>query len=323
MIPAIIIVSFLVLFAVVMIAVSLGYRFIETQRKKQVEGMLNVVSGNPVEGSQSVVLDAPTEDNPLDKFFQRTGDLERIRRFIQQAGLDWTPTRLLTTTLIAAAAGAFLGWFLRPLGFVAISLLLGALILGSLPYVYVKHKATKRLNEIEAQLPEALDFLARSMRAGHAFSISLEMLGQETADPLGQEFRVLFNEQNLGAPLEVAMENFSNRVPLLDVRMFVSSVLLQRQTGGNLSEVLIRLAYIIRERFKLKGQVKAASAHGRMTAMILSVLPLFMLIALPLVAPGYLQGMAADPDGKWMIAGAVVAQFLGYYVMRRIVDIKV
>ena len=323
MIPAIIIVSFLVLFAVVMIAVSLGYRFIETQRKKQVEGMLNVVSGNPVEGSQSVVLDAPTEDNPLDKFFQRTGDLERIRRFIQQAGLDWTPTRLLTTTLIAAAAGAFLGWFLRPLGFVAISLLLGALILGSLPYVYVKHKATKRLNEIEAQLPEALDFLARSMRAGHAFSISLEMLGQETADPLGQEFRVLFNEQNLGAPLEVAMENFSNRVPLLDVRMFVSSVLLQRQTGGNLSEVLIRLAYIIRERFKLKGQVKAASAHGRMTAMILSVLPLFMLIALPLVAPGYLSGMAADPDGKWMIAGAVVAQFLGYYVMRRIVDIKV
>jgi len=225
--------------------------------------------------------------------------------------------------LVAAAAGAFLGWFLRPLGFVALSILLGALILGSLPYVYVKHKASKRLGQIEEQLPEALDFLARSMRAGHAFSISLEMLGQETADPLGQEFRVLFNEQNLGAPLEVAMENFSNRVPLLDVRMFVSSVLLQRQTGGNLSEVLIRLAYIIRERFKLKGQVKAASAHGRMTAMILSVLPLFMLIALPLVAPGYLSSMAADPDGKWMIAGAIVAQFLGYYVMRRIVDIKV
>jgi len=323
MIPTIIIVSFLVLFAVVMIAVSLGYRFFETQRKKQVEGMLNVVSGNPVERLQSVVLDSPAEDNPLDKFFERTGDLERIRKFIQQAGLDWSPTRLLTATLIFAVAGAFLGWFLRPLGFVAISLLLGALILGSLPYVYVRHKGTKRLAEIESQLPEALDFLARSMRAGHAFSISLEMLGQETADPLGQEFRVLFNEQNLGAPLEIAMENFSNRVPLLDVRMFISSVLLQRQTGGNLSEVLIRLAYIIRERFKLKGQVKAASAHGRMTAMILSILPLFMLLALPIVAPGYLQGMAADPDGKWMIAGAVVAQFLGYYVMRRIVDIKV
>lgn len=323
MIPVIIIVSFLVLFAIVMVAVSLGYRFLETQRKKQVEGMLNVVSGEPAEGIQSVVLDPPAQDNPLETFFQKTGELDRVRKFIQQAGLDWSPTRLLATTLITAAAGAFLGWFLRPLGFMALSIVLGALLLGSLPYWYVRWKRSSRLAEIEAQLPEALDFLARSMRAGHAFSISLEMLGQESPDPLGQEFRVLFNEQNLGAPLEVAMENFSNRVPLLDIRMFVSSVLLQRQTGGNLSEVLIRLAYIIRERFKLKGQVKAASAHGRMTAMILSVLPLFMLIALPIVAPGYLQSMAADPDGKWMIAGAVVAQFVGYYVMRRIVDIKV
>lgn len=323
MIPVIVIVSFLVLFAIVMVAVSLGYRFLETQRKKQVEGMLNVVSGEPAEGLQSVVLAPPAQDNPLDTFFRKTGDLDRIRKFIQQAGLDWSPTRLLATTLITASAGAFVGWFLRPLGFLAVSIVLGALLLGSLPYWYVRWKRSTRIAEIESQLPEALDFLARSMRAGHAFSISLEMLGQESPDPLGQEFRVLFNEQNLGAPLEVAMENFSNRVPLLDIRMFVSSVLLQRQTGGNLSEILIRLAYIIRERFKLKGQVKAASAHGRMTAMILSVLPLFMIIALPIVAPGYLQSMAADPDGKWMIAGAVVAQFVGYYVMRRIVDIKV
>ena len=323
MIPAIIIVSFLVLFAVVMVAVSLGYRFLETQRKKQVEGMLNVVSGNPTEGLQSVVLDAPAEDNPVDTFFRKTGDLERIQKFIQQAGLTWSVTHLIAATLIGAAFGGLLGWYLRPLGFVALSILAGTLILGSLPYVYVRRKGTSRLAEIESQLPEALDFLARSMRAGHAFSISLEMLGQESPDPLGQEFRVLFNEQNLGAPLEVAMENFSNRVPLLDIRMFVSSVLLQRQTGGNLSEILVRLAYIIRERFKLKGQVRAASAHGRMTALILSILPIVMIFALLFVAPGYLQGMAADTDGKWMIAGALVAQFLGYYVMRRIVDIKV
>jgi len=323
MIQAIIIVSFLVLFAVVMVAVSVGYRLLETQRKKQVEGMLNVVSGNPVEGQQSVVLDAPAADNPIDTFFRKTGDFDRIKKFIQQAGLTWSVTHLLTATLIGAAFGALLGWYLRPLGFVALSILAGTLFLGALPYVYVRRKGIARLAEIESQLPESLDFLARSMRAGHAFSISLEMLGQESPDPLGQEFRVLFNEQNLGAPLEVAMENFSNRVPLLDVRMFVSSVLLQRQTGGNLSEILVRLAYIIRERFKLKGQVRAASAHGRMTALILSVLPLVMIFALLFVAPGYLQGMAADADGKWMIAGAVVAQFLGYYVMRRIVDIKV
>src|SRR5581483_11947029 len=111
--------------------------------------------------------------------------------------------------------------------------------------------------------------------------ISLEMLGAESPDPLGQEFRALFNELNLGAPVETAMLSFARRVPLIDVRMFVSSVLLQKQTGGNLSEILLRLAYVIRERFKLKGQVRAASAHGRMTAMILSILPLFMILALP------------------------------------------
>ena len=133
-----------------------------------------------------------------------------------------------------------------------------ALTLGSLPYLYVKHKRKKRLWRLEEQFPEALDFLARSMRAGHAFSISLEMLGEELEDPLGMEFRALFNEQNLGAPLDIALRNFGERVPLLDARFFTSSVLLQKQTGGNLSEILSRLAYVIRERFRLKGQVKAA-----------------------------------------------------------------
>jgi tight adherence protein B len=323
MIPIIVAVSFLVLFAIVMMAVSVGYRVLETQRKKQVEGMLNVVAGNPVEGSESVILEQSKGDDPLETFFRKTGEFERLRKFIQQAGLTWSVSRLLTTILIGATVGALLGWFLRPLGFVALSILLGTLAVGSVPYMYVATKRRKRLAEIESQLPEALDFLARSMRAGHAFSISLEMLGQESPDPLGQEFRVLFNEQNLGAPIDVAMQNFCDRIPLLDIRMFTSSVLLQRQTGGNLSEILLRLAYIIRERFKLKGQVKAASAHGRMTAMILSILPLFMMLALPIVAPGYLSGMANDSDGKWMIAGAVVAQLLGYYIMRRIVDIKV
>jgi tight adherence protein B len=176
---------------------------------------------------------------------------------------------------------------------------------------------------MEEQLPEALDFLARSMRAGHAFSISLEMLGGETPEPLGQEIRVLFNELNLGAPLEPALAGLAARVPLLDVQLFVSSVLLQRQTGGNLSEILMRLAFVIRERFRLKGHVLAASAHGRLTAIVLTVLPLVLMVALLFIAPGYLQGMAADSTGRWMILGALVAQGLGFYFIRKIVNIKV
>jgi len=133
----------------------------------------------------------------------------------------------------------------------------------------------------------------------------------------------LFNEQNLGAPLDIALQNFSVRVPLLDVRFFTSSVLLQRQTGGNLSEILNRLAYVIRERFKLKGQVKSASAHGRLTATILTVLPVALMLGLLVIAPGYLEGMAADPDGKKMIAGAIIAQVLGNISIKKIINIKV
>src|SRR5262249_35794625 len=178
-------------------------------------------------------------------------------------------------------------------------------------------------DKLEEQLPEALDFLSRSMRAGHAFTISLEMVGEELADPLGQEFRALFNEQNLGAPLDSALQNFGTRVPLLDVRFFISSVLLQKQTGGNLSEILVRLSYIIRERFRLKGQVRAASAHGRLTATILTLLPVFTMLGLLVVAPGYLQSMAEDPDGRMIIGAAIVTQILGNICMRKIINIKV
>src|SRR5580704_12223928 len=152
--------------------------------------------------------------------------------------------------------------------------------------MYVCKKRGEQLDEMESQLPDALDFLARSMRAGHAFTISLEMAGDEIAEPLGQEFRALFNEQNLGAPLERSLTNFCKRVPLSDIRFFSSAVLLQRQTGGNLGEVLGRLSHIIRERFRLKGQVRATSAHGKLTATILTVLPIATLGGLLVVSPG-------------------------------------
>jgi len=323
MIPTIILITFLVLFAIVMVAVSLGYRFLESQRKKSVQGMLSAVSGESPETLEPTVLMEQRAEDPLEGLIKNSGFRAPIERFIQQAGVDWSAGRLTLVILIGAGVGAALGAVLRPFGFVFISIVVLALLFGSLPYLYLRIKRAKRMAAFEEQLPEALDFLARSMRAGHAFSISLEMLGQESPDPLGQEFRVLFNEQNLGAPIDVALANFAGRVPLLDIRLFVSSVLLQRQTGGNLSEILIRLAYVIRERFKIKRHVKAASAHGRMTAAILTILPFVTMLALLVVAPGYLQGMAADPDGKWMIAGAIVAQALGYYFMRRIVNIKV
>jgi tight adherence protein B len=286
--------------------------------------MLLTASGEEVVPITNLLKDIDQEQpTGFKSFLARLQFSRHAKEQIQQAGMSWSPSRLLMAMGLATIPGLGIGVWSRILLNGATSAVVFALITGAVPYLIVRHKRKVRLNTLEEQFPGALDFLARSMRAGHAFSISLEMLGEEMADPLGQEFRALFNEQNLGAPLDVALHNFTLRVPLLDVRFFTSSVLLQKQTGGNLSEILSRLAYVIRERFRLKGQVKAASAHGRLTATILTVLPVATMIGLLAVAPGYLQSMAADDDGKWMIAGAIIAQVLGNFFIKKIINIKV
>jgi tight adherence protein B len=322
--PLSVIVSFVVVFALMLLAVSMGLKFFDARRKKQVVDMLQTASGE-TQVSVSSLLKELEPDRPtgIKRLLTSLQFQRHAAEQIQQAGLNWSPTRLLASMVLAMIPGLGLGSLMPFLLNGPVTAIVLALVFGSVPYLIVKHKRNKRLATLEEQFPESLDFLARSMRAGHAFSISLEMLGEEMADPLGQEFRALFNEQNLGAPLDLALRNFATRVPLLDVRFFTSSVLLQKQTGGNLSEILSRLAYVIRERFRLKGQVKAASAHGRLTATILTLLPIGTMLALLLVAPGYLQGMAEDSDGKWLIGGAIVAQVLGNFFIKKIINIKV
>jgi tight adherence protein B len=322
--PVAVIVSFLVVFVLVLMAVSVGLKFFDARRKKQVSDMLQTASGESVVQITNLLKDIdPDKPTGFKHLLSSLQFSRHAQEQIQQAGLNWSPTRLLTAMGLAMIPGLGLGAWSKVLLNGTTSAIVFALITGMIPYLIVRHKRTVRLNTLEEQFPDSLDFLARSMRAGHAFSISLEMLGEEMPDPLGQEFRALFNEQNLGAPLDIALRNFTLRVPLLDVRFFTSSVLLQKQTGGNLSEILSRLAYVIRERFRLKGQVKAASAHGRLTATILTLLPVATMIGLLVVAPGYLQMMAADDDGKWMIGGAIFAQILGNYCIKKIINIKV
>jgi len=322
--PLSMVVSFVVVFVLTLLAVSVAAKYFDARRKSQVVDMLHTASGE-ADTSVGNLLKEIESDKPsgVKKLLSSMQFSKHAAEQIQQAGLDWSANRLLTSMVLMMIPGIGLG-LLVPFLFnpVATATVL-ALFFGSIPYLIVRSKRKKRLDTLEEQFPEALDFLARSMRAGHAFSISLEMLGEEIADPLGQEFRALFNEQNLGAPIDIALRNFSTRVPLLDVRFFTSSVLLQKQTGGNLSEILARLAYVIRERFRLKGQVKAASAHGRLTATILTLMPICTMLALLFVAPGYLQGMAEDPDGKYLIGGAIVAQVLGNFFIKKIIAIKV
>jgi tight adherence protein B len=322
--PALIALAFLIIFAVVLLVVSLGFRMLEAQRKTKVGGMLQTVAGGTATTTDSILKDeASLEAKARSIDFKDIPFLASMEENIRQAGLTWSPMGLAGAMVVGALIGALLGSLVRIPVFQQFSMLAFALALGSLPYAYVRLQRNKRMNMFEEQFPDSLDFLARSLRAGHAFSVSLEMLADESPDPLGQEFRIVFHEQNLGAPIDVALQNLAIRIPLLDVKFFVSAVLLQRETGGNLAEILTKLAYVIRERFRLKGQVKAASAHGRLTALVLTFLPIVTMLALMVVAPGYLQSMANDPDGKYLIIGAIVGQIIGYYTMRRIIDIKV
>jgi tight adherence protein B len=319
-----ILIAFLVLFVLVLLSATLGLKFFDSQRKRQVTAMLQTVSGDATPQVSNLLIEP--EDlagGPIQRLLGKFNFVTKVQEQLQQAGMNWTPGKLFSVMGGMAVCGALIGLRFGLLGDATITSITLAAVFGATPFLLVRRKRTKRMAAFESQFPEALEFLSRSMRAGHAFTISLEMLGEELSEPLGQEFRTLFNEQNLGAPLEMALRNMTLRVPLLDVRFFASSVMLQKQTGGNLSEILTRLSEVIRERFRLKGAVKAASAHGRLTAMILMALPIVTGLALLVVAPGYLQGMAEDSDGKWLIGGSVAAQFLGNYCIRRIINIKV
>jgi tight adherence protein B len=317
---------FLTVLGVILLAVAVGSKFLETQREKQVKSALKPAEREVPDEPQAepiILHDRGPKSAFLNDLLARLKMDTFLQSRLSESALGWNVVFLVNATLICALAGFLIGTFFHVFLFTLLSQIALAVALGSLPWVYVSFRRRKRLRDFEDELPDALDFLARSMRSGHAFSVGLEMLGNESPEPLGREFRALFNEQNLGAPLEAALMNLSRRVPLVDVNLFVSAVLLQRQTGGNLAELLNRLSYVIRERFRLRAMVRAVSAHGRITAAVLTLLPIVTMIGLHFVAPGYLEGMANDADGKYLLVASFAAQIVGFFVIKRIIDIKV
>jgi tight adherence protein B len=314
---------FLLVFAIVMTVAVFGFLYRQQHRQKLVKDMLQTVAGTRPMPVTKILKDVATGGSGFSCLLKGLNIADHLQSSIKQAGLAWTPSTLFMATVGAAVPGFLIGLRFPFIINEVLTCLTLACATACLPYMYVRKKKAKRLAELEEQFPDALDFMARSVRAGHAFLISLSMVGDHVPEPLATELRTLFNEINLGASMAAAMDNLTTRVPLLDFRFFTSTVMLQRQTGGNLNEILGRLAHVIRERFRLKGEVKAASAHGRMTAGVLTALPLLTGMALLAVAPGYLQGMAKDPDGKYMIVAAGVMVLLGNYFIRRIIKIKV
>jgi tight adherence protein B len=255
------------------------------------------------------------------QLLQRLELNQRLKTLFDQAGLDWKPTRTIHGSLALFLIGFTATWYAAPL-YRQFAVVPG-LLLAALPALYVLRKRRSRLRKFEELFPDSLEFLGRSMRAGHAFSVALEMIHQEFQEPLAGEFKRAFDEQNLGLPLDVALEKLAERVPLMDVHFFVSAVLLQKRTGGNLAELLDKLAYLIRERFKLRGRIRAISAHGRMTGTVLSLIPVVVGAIMFYVNPFYARFFVEDETGRLMIGGAIGMQLVGYGVIKKIVSIEV
>ena len=248
---------------------------------------------------------------------------EKLQKIIEQAGLKWNPVKVVHMCLAGfllgyAAAYLFVPAVVRGPYSIAIA---GAC--GSAPLLYVLRLRSVRLKAFEEVFPDTLEFISRSMRAGHAFSVSLEMIHREFPEPLSGEFRRTFEEHNLGLPLDVALQGLANRVPMLDVHFFVSAVLLQKRTGGNLAEILDKLAYVIRERFKLRGRIRAISAHGKMTGIALTCIPIGVAIVMFMVNPDYVKFFFEDELGNTLMGSAIGFQIIGYLIIRKIVSIEV
>jgi tight adherence protein B len=241
-----------------------------------------------------------------------------LQRDLTQAGLQMT----VGTLLLSSGCAALLAYVLVRL---VVNITLVAIAAGALaafiPFIYVKQKKNSRLRKFEEQFPEAIDLIGRALRAGHAFTTGLAMAAEEIPKPVGEEFKLLYDRQNFGMPLPDAMRAFAARIPLIDARFFVTAVLTQRETGGNLGEVLDNLASVIRDRFRVKRQVRVLTAHGRITGWILAGLPPALAMAMFVVSPGHMNMMLSDPLGVRMIIIALVLQVLGTLIIRKLVDI--
>jgi tight adherence protein B len=284
------------------------------------------------EVSTGVSLDSPSEGSELvrrvdegplpviDRLVARSGAGSGLARLIEQSGVRTTPSAIVLISLMAAVAGGLLvglltrHWVLAPVG---------AAVAAFGPLGWLKHRRTVRFKRFEEQFPEALDLLSRAIRAGHAFQTALGMAADELPPPCGVEFKKTFDQQNFGLPLRDALNDLTERMAILDVRFFVTAVLIQRETGGNLAEILDNLAHVVRERFKVLRQVRVHTAHGRFTGYVLLALPAFLAVALSFLNPDHMGPLFHERMGQMMLISVLVMQTVGYFWIKQVIKIEV
>jgi tight adherence protein B len=273
---------------------------------------------------RSVRVVKPDDDtgsaDAFEKVLARSGRwIFNLRELTEQSGLKLNAVSLLFLMAWAGLMAWLLVWYLNGPFFLGP---LAALLAGAVPYWYVSFVRQRRMLKFEEHFPEAIDLIARALRAGHALPTGLQMVGDEMPAPIGTEFRILYDEQNFGLTMPDALRNFARRIPVLDARFFVTAVLTQRESGGNLAEVLDNLASVIRDRFKVKRQIRVISAHGRITGWVLAALPPSLAFVTMAINPDHLGTLLGSDLGHQMILGAVLLQIFGTLVIRKIVNVE-
>lgn len=320
-----IILSLLVFIAVLLLleALYLIWKAYKGPDAKKIESRLRALSGSLDRSEQARFLrDRMLSEVPaLQRYLLTLPRTQQLDRFILQAGLEWTVSKLLLSC-----------WTLCVLTFIVVvgplhqRLLLAAVAsvaTAALPLVYMQLERNRRLAKLERQLPDALDLITRALRAGHAFGSGLQMVGEEMMEPIAGEFRIVHDEVNFGVSLQQALNNFSERVPSTDVRYFVVAVVIQRDSGGNLTEILGNLSRLIRERLKLHAKVKVLSSEGRLSAWILGLMPFALAGGMFLVNPKFMSPLWTDPIGIGIIKYMLILMVVGVLMLWKIVRIRV
>jgi tight adherence protein B len=256
----------------------------------------------------------------LDTLLRRSERVSNIQKMLAQAGMDVRAGNFLGLCALVGIGGSIVGYIAsRRVEVSWIALLIGFV----LPYSVVSYKRNKRFEKFEELFPEAIDTLARAVRAGHAFTTALEMITDEVSEPVSGEFRQLYEEQKFGMPVRDALMNLTERMPLVDVKFFVTAVMLQRETGGNLAEILDNLSYVIRERFKIQRQVRVYTAQGRLTMALLMGMPPIIVTVMLVLNPMFIKPLFSDPIGHTLLVAGITLQTVGYFVIRKIIKIQV
>ncbi|WP_426162597.1 type II secretion system F family protein [Pseudoduganella sp. R-34] len=246
--------------------------------------------------------------------------VSQLDRLLEQSGMSWTVSDLIVLSLICPVLVGGAALFLRVPLLLVLPLMLVSL---SFPLLLVLRAKGKRLAKVDQQLPDALDLIGRALRAGHAFPTAMKMVGDEMNAPIADEFKATFDEVNFGISMNDALMNLATRVPSTDLRYFVIAVMIQRETGGNLAELLDNISRIVRERIKLLGQIRVLSAEGKMSAWVLGLLPFAAAGMIQLTNPSFLAVLYTDPAGRKMVAGAITMMIVGVFAMRKIIRIRV